>query len=47
MLSDAPAGGFVKHLSTWLNEHGHQQEWLPSRRRVNGRLATQTGRWPM
>ena len=33
MLSDSPAAGFVKHLSTWFNGKCHNQEWLPARPR--------------
>jgi len=33
MLSDRPAAGFVKDLSTWFNGKCHNQEWLPARPR--------------
>lgn len=36
LASDRPAAGFVKDLSTWLNERGWEQEWLPARVITNG-----------
>lgn len=31
MLSDRPAAGFVRDLSSWLNQGCHLQEWQPAR----------------
>jgi hypothetical protein len=31
MASSGPAGGFVQHLSTWLNQRGWETDWQPAR----------------
>jgi hypothetical protein len=30
MLSERPVRGFVKDLSSWLNQSGHTQDWPPA-----------------
>lgn len=36
LLSERPARGFVKDLSSWLNQGGHTQDWPPFVDRGNG-----------
>jgi hypothetical protein len=43
MRSERPVAGFVKDLSTWLNERGWEQEWPPAGQR-GGRPGGSTGR---
>lgn len=31
MASSGPAGGFIQHLSTWLNQRGWETDWQPAR----------------
>lgn len=37
LLSERPMAGFVKDLSSWLNQRCHEQEWQPAHTRGNAK----------